>query len=269
MARLLGLSPQQVRSLARGGFLRPSRGPRGSYRFSFQDLVLLRAAKSLGDAKVPARRVRRALRELARTLPRGRQLSAVRLLADGERVVVQDRDQLWQPESGQLLFDLSVQQLATRAAPIARRHARSVQQDPTELSGEAWFELGLDLEAVDLGEAIDAYRRVLDMDPTHADAHVNLGRLLQQRGRTEEAARHYREALRHAPSHATAAFNLGTVLEDQGQAADAMAAYARALAIDERLADAHYNLSRLYEKAGQPQAAFRHLRTYRELVTGS
>jgi tetratricopeptide (TPR) repeat protein len=265
---LLGLTPQQVRSLARGGFLRPSRGPRRSYRFSFQDLVLLRTAKSLGEAKVPARRVRRALRELARTLPRGRQLSEVRLLADGERVVVRDRDQLWQPESGQLLFDLNVHQLATRAAPIARRHARSVRQAPVPLSSEAWFELGVDLEAVDIGEAINAYHRAVELDPTHADAHVNLGRLLQQGGSIEEAARHYREALHQAPSHATAAFNLGTVLEDQGHATDAMAAYARALAIDERLADAHFNLSRLYEKAGQPQAAFRHLRTYRELVTG-
>ena len=268
MARLLGLSPQQVRSLARGGFLRPSRGPRNSYRFSFQDLVLLRTAKSLGDAKIPARRVRRALRQLARTLPRGRQLSEVRLFADGERVVVRDRDQLWQPESGQLLFDLSVAQLATRAAPIARRHVRSVRESEAELSGEAWFELGLDLEAVDVGEAIDAYRRALDLDSSHADAHVNLGRLLQQTGKMQMAVGHYREALRHAPGHATAAFNLGTALEDQGQAADAMAAYAQALAIDDRLADAHFNLSRLYEQAGQPQAAFRHLRTYRELVTG-
>jgi tetratricopeptide (TPR) repeat protein len=262
VARLLGLSPRQVRSLARGGFLRPSRGPRNTYRFSFPDLVLLRTAKSLGDAKVPARRVRRALRELARTLPQGRQLSDVRLLADGKRVVVRDRDGVWQPESGQLLFDLSVGQLATRAAPIARRHARKAQANHTELSSEEWFDLGLDLEAVDLTEASDAYRRALELDPTHADAHVNLGRLLQQQGQMEEAAQHYREA----PGHATAAFNLGTLLEEQGRSAEAIAAYSRALAIDDRLADAHLNLSRLYEKAGQDQAAFRHLRTYREIV---
>ena len=75
-------------------------------------------------------------------------------------------------------------------------------------------------------------------------------------------------ALSQAPRHATAAFNLGTVLEDQGKAAEAIAAYTQALALDAGLADAHFNLSRLYEKAGQRQAAFRHLRTYRELVTG-
>lgn len=257
-----------MRSLARGGFLRPSRGPRNTYRFSFQDLVLLRTAKSLGDARVPPKRVRRALRELSHSLPRGRQLSEVRLLADARRVVVRDRDQLWQPESGQLLFDWSVGQLAARAAPIARRHVRQVEAAETELTGEQWFELGLDLEAVDLDEATAAYGRALELDPGHADACVNLGRLEQQAGELDAAARHYREALARAPGHATAAFNLGTVLEDQGRTVDAIAAYAKAIDLDERLADAHFNLSRLYEKAGQRQAAFRHLRIYRELVTG-
>ena len=41
VARLLGLSEAQVRSQARG-YLAPDRGPRNAYRFSFQDLVLLR-----------------------------------------------------------------------------------------------------------------------------------------------------------------------------------------------------------------------------------
>jgi len=265
---LLGLSPRQVRSLARGGFLLPTRGPRNSYRFSFQDLVLLRTAKSLSEARVPPRRVRRALRELARTLPRGRQLSEVRLMADAQRVVVRDRDQLWQPESGQLLLDWSVAPLATRAAPIARRHARRVRERDAEHSSDEWFDLGLDLEPVDLGEAAVAYAKALEVEPEHADAHVNLGRLLQLVGQMDEAAGHYVAAIRHAPTHATAAFNLGTLLEDQGKLKEAIAAYARAIAIDDRLADAHFNLSRLYEKSGQRQAAFRHLKTYRELVVG-
>ena len=42
VARLLGWSEAQVRSHARVGYLSPARGPRNGYRFSFQDLVLLR-----------------------------------------------------------------------------------------------------------------------------------------------------------------------------------------------------------------------------------
>ena len=60
VARLLGLSEAQVRSHARVGYLAPDRGPRNAYRFSFQDLVLLRAAQALRDARVSTRRIRRA-----------------------------------------------------------------------------------------------------------------------------------------------------------------------------------------------------------------
>ena len=52
VARLLGLSEPQVRSHARD-YLAADRGPRNTYRFSFQDLVLLRTAKALGEARIP------------------------------------------------------------------------------------------------------------------------------------------------------------------------------------------------------------------------
>src|SRR5437016_4202314 len=115
-------------------------------------------------------------------------------------------------------------------------------------------------------EARDAYRRALELDAHHADAHVNLGRLLHEQGLVEEAERHYRLALRESPEHATAAFNLGIALEDLGRPADAIDAYRAALATDPRLADAHYNVARLYEKAGKKAAALRHLSSYRRLT---
>jgi len=262
----VGLSRARVRAWARAGFLTPGRGPGNRYRFSFQDLVLFRAAKSLQDARVPGSRIRRALRALAKDLPRGRQLGGLRIQADGHRVVVADENRLWQPDSGQMLLDLRVGELAAKAAATARRHARNARANDDALDAADWFALGLDLEVAAPSEALDAYRRSLALDPNDPDAHVNLGRLLQETGRLEEAARHYRDALRLSPRHATAAFNLGTVLEDQRNLPEAIAAYRQAIAIDDRLADAHYNLSRLLERTGQDQEAFRHLRVYRELV---
>ena len=49
---MLDLSVEQLRSLVRAGFLEARRGTRGEYRFSFQDLVLLRTAKGLQAANV-------------------------------------------------------------------------------------------------------------------------------------------------------------------------------------------------------------------------
>jgi len=62
VTRLLGLSRSIVGGLIGAGFVSPSRGPRREYRFSFQDLVVLRAAQALVQAKVPTSRILRALR---------------------------------------------------------------------------------------------------------------------------------------------------------------------------------------------------------------
>jgi len=266
VAQLLKLAPAHVRAFARDGFLSPGRGPRGDFRFSFQDLVVLRAAKDLAAARIPARRIRRTLKRLRQELPRGRSLAELRITAEGERIVVRDGETAWNPDSGQVVIDFQVRDLATRAAPIARRTARAAQADAADYDADGWYELGLELEAVAPQEARDAYRRALELDPHHADAHVNLGRLLQEEDLIEEAETHYRAALAESPGHATAWFDLGTALEDLRRASDAVDAYRRAILADRRMADAHFNLARLYEKAGKKAAALRHLGIYQRLT---
>ena len=100
VAKLLGLSEAQVRSQARVGYLAPDRGPRNSYRFSFQDLVLLRTAKALSEARIAPRRIRRALRTLISQLPAGRSLSGLRISSEGHRIVVRDGDAGLEPGVG-------------------------------------------------------------------------------------------------------------------------------------------------------------------------
>ena len=68
------------------------------------------------------------------------------------------------------------------------------------------------------------------------------------------------------PDHARAAYNLGIVLEDEGRFQEAFTAYAQAIAVDPNYAEAHFNIAKLYEHAGDDLAAARHLRTYRELT---
>jgi tetratricopeptide (TPR) repeat protein len=266
VAQLLGLSEAQVRSHARVGYLAPDRGPRNAYRFSFQDLVLLRTAKALNEARVPPRRIHRALRALTRELPAGRALSGVRISSEGHRVVVRDGGAAWNPESGQLLLDFHVGKLAEQAAPVARRLAREARRSEAPLTADQWYDLGTDVEAAAPDDARDAYGRAVALDPRHAAARVNLGRLLQDAGRPAEAADQYRAALAAQPAHSTAAFNLGTALEDLGRRAEAIEAYLKALEADEEFADAHFNLARLYERTGDRAAALRHLRTYKQLT---
>ncbi|MGH7754260.1 MAG: tetratricopeptide repeat protein, partial [Gemmatimonadales bacterium] len=170
------------------------------------------------------------------------------------------------PESDQLQLDFTVSALAVKAAPLARRAAKAAVAVEADLSAEDWYGLGLELEAVAPAEARDAYRRALELDAHHADAHVNLGRLLQEDRRMAEAEKHYRQALAGDPQHVTAAFNLGSVLEDLGRVAEAIEAYRKALGVDSRLADAHYNLACLYDRLGKKAAALRHFGAYRRLT---
>jgi len=259
VSRMLGLPLGQLRSFVRAGFLHPARGPRGELRFNFQDLVLLRAAQGLIGAHIAPRRVRAALRKLRADLPEGRTLRDVHIRAEGDRIVVGDGSRKWSAEDGQVLFDFGTAELARRIAPLARTQAASLDAD-------GLYERGCDLEEADPAAARKAYERALELDPEHAGAHVNLGRLLHEAGEASSAAEHYRRALQTRPDDGTAAFNLGVALEDLGRRSEAIDAYQLAIATDPHCADAHYNLSRLYEHLGQGAPALRHLRTYRALT---
>lgn len=272
VAELLGIAPARVRRLVRMGLLEPPRDARG-YRFSFQDLVLLRAAVELAASDLGPRRIDRALRALRRQLP-GRPLSAVRVGSEGGRVVARDGETAWEPASGQLVLSFESPSVPTaraltserppgRSAPPAEEApGRGVDQ---EISPAEWFEIGCGLEIERPEEARLAYSRALELEPDHAGAHLNLGRLLHEHGRLAAAEAHYRAALAADPGSATAAFNLGVALEDQGRAERAIEAYLRAVASDPTFADAHFNLSRLYEATGDRPAALRHLRSYSRL----
>jgi tetratricopeptide (TPR) repeat protein len=286
VARMLGLPPGRLRAYLRSGVLSPERGDGGELRFSFQDLSLLRTAEGLVRDRVPPARVRSSLRKLRERLPEARPLTGVQLGAEGERVVAREGAARWQVDSGQVLLDFGGAG-ATRAdlapAPLADLPARrasataaasaSLAVLPAIVSSEVvpptideLYELGCDLEETDPAHAEASYRQVLAEAPRHADALINLGRLLHERGDLAGAEERYRAALALRGDDATATFNLGVALEDQGRAGEALAAYERAIALNADNADAHYNAARLYEKDGDYGASLRHLRAYRDLT---
>lgn len=266
VAELLGLSVWQVRRYARAGFLQPDRGPRGAYRFSFQDVVLLRTARELTQARVPTRRVLRALRRLRQQLPQGRPLTVLRIVAVDGEVLARDEDVTWNPADGQLQFDFPVSELVPLVAPLARQAAREARAEPAELDAEDWYELGQELEPTQPAQARDAYRRAVERDPRHAGAHAALGLLLYEAGDAQAAVGEYEAALAAVPRDAETAFNLGIALEDLNRPGAAIRAYRRAIAADPDSADAHFNLARLLEKRGDKRGAIRHLASYRRLL---
>jgi len=210
-------------------------------------------------------------------LPSGRPLSAVHISAVGDRVLVRDESNLWEPDSGQTLLDLGASPSAgpdkvPAVAPAgigvaAEIGAAATIGERSAASADESYNAALDLEGTDPERAMAAYRDALAFDPLHADAHLNLGRLLHEAGELADAEAHYRAAAEAEPESARAHFNLGVLAEDRGRVGDALAAYREALRLDEHLAPAHFNLSRLLEARGEEASALAHLVTYKRLIS--
>ena len=76
-------------------------------------------------------------------------------------------------------------------------------------------------------QAADAYRQTIAVNPQHADAHNNLGQILERERRFDEATAEYRQAVESQPAFRLARFNLGRMLIALDRAADAIVELAK------------------------------------------
>ena len=268
---VLEISIARLRSYLRSGLVVPTRDERGQIRLSFQDLVFLRKAEGLVAQRIPPRRVHIALRALAERLPDGAMVASLRLVGEGKEVVVDDGGKRWQATSGQTLFDFGQPSTTTSeqgasVTPLVQKRTARDTPPGTPFTIDQLYVRACAMEETFPEEAQATYRSILEREPSFADAHVNLGRMLHDSGDIYAALVHYRAALSIRPHDTTAAFNVGVALEDLGASADAITAYRQAIETDARNPDAHYNLARLLEQTGKPDLAVRHLLLYRQLV---
>lgn len=91
--------------------------------------------------------------------------------------------------------------------------------------------------------AIAALQRLIDHVPGFAEAHYNIGTMLQCVNRYREAADHLAQAVALAPEIVGARTNYGNALLGLGLVASAMAQYEAALALTPDTADAEWNLA--------------------------
>jgi tetratricopeptide (TPR) repeat protein len=122
-----------------------------------------------------------------------------------------------------------------------------------------YYNLGLVLEQGDrLQEAESNYRRAISLGPGLASARNNLGLLLARTARMNEAEVQLREAIRLEPSSPDAYSNLSVVLLERRNLVEAEQVALKAIEVDPTHADAHANLGVIRANAGDLEAARRH-----------
>ncbi|HEU5297365.1 MAG TPA: tetratricopeptide repeat protein [Burkholderiaceae bacterium] len=266
---MLGLSAATVSRLVDAGFVTPSRGPRNEFQFSFQDVVLLRTAHRLQAARIPPRKIVKALASLRAQLPEQLPLTGLRISAVGNDVAVHEGGVRWAAESRQLLLDFEVAPSGGTVSLIAREIDGEPPAPParpaTAVGSDADLTRARELEADDPAAAEQAYRELIEQAPQSIDAYLNLGALLYDAGRLDDALRVYEQGLAHSPREPRLHYNRALALEDLRRDDEALHAYESCLRLAPDFADAHFNAARLYEQLGKGQMALRHFSAYRRL----
>ena len=262
--RLLKVSEKQLKSWEQQKLVQPA----GNY--GFRELLALRTLIKLRHSKVPPRQIRLALQALIKKL-RGVQdpLTELKLYAHGKKIRVELEGHSMDAESGQLLLDFDPAELSRLLEFRPKENPRAEREQ--RQAAEHWFQRGLDLEATGAPapQAIEAYRKAIELDPVAAGALVNLGTIYFNARDFSLAERYYVLATEADPEYALAHFDLGNLCDERGDRVRALEYYLAALRIAPNYADAHYNIALLYQGAQQPMKAVRHWTAYLKLDPSS
>lgn len=251
--RILHITAKQLAGWQRAGLV-PT-----SDTFSFVDLIQLKKIRDLRAKRVRPAVIRESLQAMQKQVAgMVNPLLEASSFNIGSRVVFRHEGHSVEPIAGQFVMDFGPARtvLSTKAIPTGKVH------DSADL-----FARGVELEGHPSthDEAIQIYLQVLQTDPTHAAAHINLGTLFYNRQNFEGAETHYRAAVAADPRYALAYFDLGNVLDETGRIPEAVSAYRTAISLAPTYADAHYNLALAYERLQQPRQALLHWQAYIKL----
>lgn len=255
--RQFRLTERQLKSWERESLVPPLES------YSFSDLIAIRTILELRGKGFRSRNIAEAVSSLRRKLDDvKRPLSELRILSDGRKIAVRVAGHKMEALTGQILFDFEAAELGgVRDFPERKQGGDLLRES------EVWFQQGLDLEetGAPVDKVLEAYQKVVELNPAAAGALVNLGTIHYRQRKFGEAERYYKQAIAADPSYPLAEFNLGNLYDEQGRLPEAFHHYKRTLALNPRYADAHFNLALLCERTGDTLKAVLHWKIYLKL----
>ncbi len=163
LVRILRLTARQLAAWEKAGLVAAAES------YSFFDLLQIKKVRDLCARKVRPAVIRQSLEAMQKQVAG-----------------------MVEPIAGQFMFDFSTQERVVSSSKISIVKPEPASTDVAEL-----FARGIMLEE-DPGQhtlAIQTYQRVLELDPNHAAAHINLGTLYYNRQEYTLAEKHYRRAI--------------------------------------------------------------------------
>lgn len=258
LLRILRLAPRQLQTWEKSGLVKVSDS------YSFFDLLQIKKVRDLCGKRVRPAVIRRSLDAMLKQVAgMENPLLEASVYESRHQVAFRHEGRLLEPIAGQFMFDFASKEQKVVTSP-RYNGPELVITDVGDL-----FARGIVLEESPStqNEAITVYLKVLDMDPQHAAAHINLGTLYYNRQDHVLAEKHYRAAITIDPRYALAYFDLGNVLDETGRIEEAIETYKMAIQLAPTYADAHYNLALSYEKVRELRKALQHWRAYVKLDT--
>jgi len=147
-------------------------------------------------------------------------------------------------------------------------YQKVIELDPTYV--EAYNNLGITYQTLgDMKNAFGAYQKSTEINPKYEKGYNNLGLLFLFEGRYEEALEVLQKALTINANNIESHINLGILFKKKGQGDKAIESYQKALAIDPLHRETHYNMALLYEQLENWELAINHYQQFIQLSSKS
>lgn len=249
--RILRITPRQLAQWQKAGLIA------AADTYSFFDLIQLKKVRDLASKKVRPAIIRESLQAMLKSVAgMENPLLEAGSFSTGTRIAFRHDGKAFDPIAGQFVMDFAPEQKVVPAQHVAPIRL-------TETAAE-FFARGVSLEddPNSYKDAIAAYAKVIELEPKHAAAHINIGTLYYNMQDYLQAESYYRKAIEVDPRYALAYFDLANVLDETGRLPEAIKVYKTALQLAPTYADAHYNLALAYEKLRDHRKALHHWRSY-------
>ncbi|OOP55137.1 MAG: hypothetical protein AYP45_16550 [Candidatus Brocadia carolinensis] len=120
---------------------------------------------------------------------------------------------------------------------------------PEKMTAAEYYQFGVEsIKKGGFDEAIAAWQKVLELDPTMMNAYEKLGKAYYTQGRFDKAGEIYRKQLELKPDDPMIYYSLGVVYRMNEQFEDAVKMQTKALSLNPKLATAYNELGLIYCK---------------------